>query len=95
MSLHELLAGEDKSRRYSEMLATFTGWCEGCTPSHYIGQECEWHHRQGGLSGRCDCVANRKWVCHAYHLSVHVQVGRSTRKEPKFKCPGIGGGNEV
>jgi len=90
MSLHELLAGEDKTRRYSEVMAAAAGWCQGCQPPHYVGTQLEWDHIQGGLSGRCDCIYNSRGVCRSFHLSRHYQVGRSTLKEPKSKCPGIG-----
>jgi hypothetical protein len=66
-SLHELLAGEDKQRRYREVFERAAGMCQGCQPSHYIGEFGEWDHIQGGLSGRCDCLHNAQWVCPTFH----------------------------
>ena len=74
MSLHELLAGEDKQRRYTEIVDRAKGFCEACTPTHYIGAEGEWDHIQGGNVGRCDCLHNGRWVCVAVHRKKHVHL---------------------
>lgn len=79
-SLHELLVREDKRRRHDEVLERSKGFCQGCEMAHYIGPLGEWHHRRGGLSGRCDCIHNAQWVCPAFHRARHVQVMWTHRK---------------
>lgn len=74
LSMHELLAGEDKSRRRSEVMGQAEGWCQGCERPHYIGALGEWDHIQGGLSGRCDCLHNARWVCAKIHRQKHVHL---------------------
>jgi len=71
MSLHELLAGEDKQRRYTEIVDRAKGQCQGCESPHYIGEKGEWDHIQSGLTGRCDCLHNGRWVCIAFHRKRH------------------------
>jgi hypothetical protein len=88
-SLHELLAGEDKSRRYREVMEAANGFCQGCASPHHIGSFGEWHHIQDGLSGRCDDMSNARWVCITFHRARHVQVGQSTLEESKSKCLGV------
>lgn len=73
-TLHELLAGEDKSRRRSAVMERAGGLCQGCEPAHFLGEDGEWHHIQSGLSGRCDCLHNARWVCADFHRKRHVSV---------------------
>src|SRR5262252_470648 len=70
----ELLFGVDKTRRRSEIEQRDKGLCQGCARPHYIGSMGEWDHIRGGLSGRCDCLHNGRWVCAAFHRKRHVQV---------------------
>jgi hypothetical protein len=71
---HELLAGEDKSRRYREIMDAAKGLCQGCSTPHYVGSMGEWDHIKSGLSGRCDCLHNGRWVCVDFHRKRHVHV---------------------
>src|SRR5256885_13010604 len=78
-TLHELLAGEDKSRRYREVMDASQGICQGCATAHYVGAMGEWDHRKGGLTSRCDCLHNARRVCADFHRKRHVSV-RWSRK---------------
>lgn len=90
-ALHELLAGEDKSRRYVEIMDRAAGYCQGCPTQHYIGSLGEWDHIRAGLSGRCDCAHNGRWVCAEFHRKRHVSV-RWSRGEAMRQAKG--GGSE-
>jgi hypothetical protein len=72
---HSILYGVDKTRRREEIYVRAQGRCEGCVVRHYVPWESgEMHHRQGGLTGRCDCLENLMWVCSEFHRAQHVQV---------------------
>ena len=74
-SLHELLYGEDKSRRYREVMEAAKGLCQGCETAHYIGSLGQWHHVwKAKGSQRCDCLHSALWVCEAWHKKFHVKV---------------------
>lgn len=73
-SLHDMLYGEDKTRRRREVLEAAKGLCQGCAPPHYVGEMGEWDHIQGGLTGRCDCKHNSRWVCEGFHRKRHVHL---------------------
>ncbi len=70
---HELLAGEDKSRRRSEVMERDKGLCQGCPKPHFVGAMGEWDHIKSGNSGRCDCLHNGRWVCAAFHRRRHLR----------------------
>jgi len=73
-SLHELLAGKDKSNRWEEIRVRAANLCQGCDTPHYVGVFGEWDHIQGGTSGRCDCLHNARFVCIAFHRKRHVHL---------------------
>ena len=84
-SLHDLLFGEDKSRRRREVIEKFRGVCSGCKTGHYIGALGEWHHRwRPGHVPRCDCIASAMWVCNSWH----VRYTMARKHSEVTSCPG-------
>jgi len=75
------LFGIDKTRLRQETIQRANGFCEGCDVKHWVGEEGEDDHIQGGLGRqRCDCSENHQLVCQEFHRRKHVAV-RWTRRE--------------
>jgi hypothetical protein len=79
---HLYLFGEDKVVQRQRVFNRDRGFCRKC------GRLCaweagEWHHVQGGLVGRCDCLHNAEWRCGRFtsdcHTREHVQTRFSGR----------------
>src|SRR2546425_437313 len=78
-SLHDLLSGADKERRYREVMERAKGLCQGCPRPHYVGAMGQWHHVwTPGKVMRCDCLHSALWACEPWHLKEHVRIGGRT-----------------
>jgi hypothetical protein len=84
-SLHLMLAGEDKTRMWDQIMTRDRSMCRGCPTAHYVGAFGEWDHMHHKTWDRCDCAANGRCVCSAFHLRRHV-----VRFREEFKpCRGV------
>lgn len=73
MAPHLLLKGADMSRQRERVFRRDGYRCKikgaNCSKSAY-----ELDHKQGGLSGRCDCEHNLQSACIPDHRGKHLQV---------------------
>ena len=71
MTPHLYLYGEDKSKQRARVFSDSKARCAECRQSIYW-ETFEWDHKQGGLTGRCDCLHNAAALCHDCHAKKHV-----------------------
>ena len=78
-SIHLYLEGADRSDMRKRVYIRDKGKCRlrispDCRYKVTLSfEECEMHHIQGGLVGRCDCKENLAIVCDNCHRMKHVR----------------------
>lgn len=82
----EILGDQDWGPRAREVMERDKGMCQGCVPSHFIGEMGEAHHiLSKGKHPHDDRLSNLEWVCRTSHRKIH-------NREPKWTPKGAEGG---
>ncbi len=78
---HLILRGVDMIEQRERIYQRDAGWCKINGPrclnkrgASQAREECELHHKKGGLTGRCDCDHNLEIACRKCHRTQHVQT---------------------
>ena len=74
--VHFHLEGADRSRMRPIVWARAKGFCQCDAKCGQRIEEGYWEmdHKQGGLSGRCDCLHNLRAILPEHHRARHPQV---------------------
>lgn len=79
---HILLFGRDIAAQRSLLLAVRGFHCEICgIPAN--SEDLEMDHKQGGLTGRCDCLHNLQMLCRRCHTAKHDRTVRFGPDRPQ------------
>jgi hypothetical protein len=69
---HLFLKGDDVTLQREQIWNKANGKCRACR-GPISWETFELDHKQGGLSGRCDCLHNLQALCHDCHAKKHVR----------------------